>query len=106
MPNTASHPSASSERTRDCAPLTRTGAPTGGAGLGGCVGLGMLVGLGISLDRSLGVAVVIVLPYFHRLLSPGHQKTLAARSGSSEGWRVDVCKFFRRRAFDVRGRWE
>src|SRR5437764_5835041 len=64
MPNTASHPSASSERTRDCAPLTRTGAPTGGAGLGGCVGLGMLVGLGISLDRSLGVAVVIVLPYF------------------------------------------
>src|SRR5690242_11618971 len=89
MPNTASHPSASNERTRDCAPLTRTGAPTGGAGLGGCVGVG------IGMDTSLGVAVVMVLPYFHRLLSrlhsPGHQKTLAARSGSSEGWRVDVC---------------
>src|SRR5919206_4006988 len=54
MPNTASQPSASSERTRDCAPVIRTAAPTGGIGLGGCAGVGIV------LDTSLGVTVAMV----------------------------------------------
>ena len=56
IPNTASHPRASSERTRACAPVIRTGAPTGGAWFG------CSLGLGISLGMSLGVTVVMVLP--------------------------------------------
>ena len=64
IPNTASQPSASRERTRACAPVIRTGAPTGGVGLGGCTGFG------ISLGKSLGVAVVMILPYFPRCLVP------------------------------------
>src|SRR5690606_41882363 len=34
MPKTTSEPTASSARTSDCAPVTRTGVPAGGAGFG------------------------------------------------------------------------
>src|SRR3954470_15117751 len=40
MPKTTSQPTASSDRTSDCAPVTRTGAPDGGAGLGRLPGVG------------------------------------------------------------------
>ncbi|GAA2822935.1 hypothetical protein GCM10010452_58980 [Crossiella cryophila] len=52
MPKTISQPTDSSERTSDCAPVTRTGAPAGGVGRGlapwdgggGGVGLTWVIG--------------------------------------------------------------
>src|SRR4051794_28438637 len=44
MPNTTSAPTASSERTSDCAPVTRTGVPVGGAGFGRGGGAGVGAG--------------------------------------------------------------
>ena len=56
MPKTTSAPTASSERTRDCAPVTRTGVPAGGAGFGRAPGV---PGVGPGFASLRDVALVI-----------------------------------------------
>src|ERR1041384_8671497 len=68
MPKTTSQPTASSERTSDWAPVTRIGAPVGGAGLGRGPGRGD-VGSGACRDGAL----VIIASW---VSGSGHEKTL------------------------------
>src|SRR5256885_7523425 len=79
MPNTTLHPTASSERTSDCAPVTRTGAPLGAAGLGR-LACGGGVGTGFCRDMAL-----VIWSASRSVGGSGHEKTPADRHGSYEG---------------------
>ncbi|GAB3378796.1 hypothetical protein GCM10027360_57220 [Amycolatopsis echigonensis] len=57
MPNTTSAPTASSERTSDCAPVTRTGVPAGGAGFGRAPGTPGAVGPGFASLRDVALVI-------------------------------------------------
>ncbi|GAA1273773.1 hypothetical protein GCM10009634_16040 [Saccharothrix xinjiangensis] len=79
MPKTTSQPTASRERTSDWAPVTRTGAPLGGAGFGRGPGRG---------DDSPGAGREVALVIFCLVVKgarSGHEKTLANPDGWDEG---------------------
>ncbi|GAA2779142.1 hypothetical protein GCM10010470_10940 [Saccharopolyspora taberi] len=90
MPKTTSQPTASSERTSDCAPVTFTGAPPGGAGLGRCPGGGAGTGLCLVLALVIGSASESEGGGW---IGAGHEKTPADHRWSNEGWRVDERNF-------------
>src|SRR5439155_20688135 len=81
IPNTTSTPTASSERTSDCAPVTRTGAPAGGPGLGRGGGAG--VGLGACRDVALVITSAVRLIRFR-----GRYGLLDNKKPPPTGWVV------------------
>src|SRR6266540_3535894 len=98
MPNTTSTPTASSERTSDWAPVTRTGVPAGGVGFGraGVPGRG---GPGVAAaGAGRDVALVIgSLPCGSRCSAFEQQKTLVDRCRSYEGRAFDAARLPQRR---------
>src|SRR5437763_6210051 len=73
IPNTISQPTASSERTSEEDPVTRTGDPPGGAGFGGGPGRGAGCGPGTGACREVALVIFGCL----WLLESRHEKTPA-----------------------------
>ncbi|GLY43646.1 hypothetical protein Amsp01_096690 [Amycolatopsis sp. NBRC 101858] len=106
MPKTTSAPTASSERTRDCAPVTRTGVPAGGAGFGrapGVPGVGpgfaSLRDVALVIGSASWVSVSLVRVFFGARLVrwggeslPVGNKKPSPTVRSHEGSRVDAAE--------------
>src|SRR4051812_48113081 len=89
MPNTISQPTASSERTSEAEPVTRTGAPPGGAGFGGGPGRGGVApGTGACREGALVIGAAsgsVVLRKFHGATSMKKPPSTTLETWSNEG---------------------